>query len=282
MPDAGATPLDAPDQKARSSALEHGVAVNCRPTGPPPPGPACPGRPSTPRRRAVPVVLVSLEIGQQGGQRPSPSPGNSRSCSVAWSGSGSDAAGASHSWMPRMEAPGMERRSLAVGPAPEVVPASSTVPVLGWSATRTTCQAVARSGILDQGRNSRWTSRPCSIARSHSPANAAAASSSDQEPPKTSTVLIQRVSTVSARRRAPTRRNRRSAPDPARGGCARRMRPGATTKRGRPRPPPSRGRPGTGGCPGRRVPRRGPPGSRAPQRDAREAPGLGGGQPLPE
>ena len=71
-------------------------------------------------------------------------------------------------------------------------------PPLGRSAARTTCQAVARSGIRDQGRNSRWTSRPCSAARSHSPAKAAAASSRDHVPPKTSTALSERAPTASA------------------------------------------------------------------------------------
>ena len=57
---------------------------------------------------------------------------------------------------------------------------------------------MARSGIRDHGSHSKWTSRPCSPARSHSAGEGLGGVVDAPGPPKTSTALTDRAPRRSA------------------------------------------------------------------------------------
>ena len=130
---------------------------------------------STPRGAVVPVATRAPTMPTRSN---SPSPGRARSWSVASTRLSSAAARPVVELDTEDQLAG-DARPARRGRCPTRTrcQASTLIPPLGAPARRTMANAVARSGIFDQGSHSMWTSRPCSAARPHSPAKASAASS---------------------------------------------------------------------------------------------------------
>ena len=125
-------------------------------------------------------------------------------------------------------------------------------PPLGRSAASTTCQAVARSGMRDHGRNSRWTSRPWSAAAVAQPGEGRRRLVEGPRAPED----VDRVERACADRIGDGEQlglgdSGRSARGRALAECGSRTRPEATTRQGRARRLTGHGRPAGAGCPGR-------------------------------
>ena len=159
--------------------------------------------------------------------------------------SASGVAGPSSSWTPRIELAGDPAELVEIGVRAAEVPGVHVDPaVVGAGAGRTTSSAVARSGILDHGSHSMWTSRPCSAARSHKPGEGLRRASMVQVPPKTSTAFIDRAPTASATAKSSASPKRKTSIGiVVRRRCGCRTPRATTTRPGRARPRPGRGRP---------------------------------------
>ena len=169
-----------------------------RSAAPPRPAAARRARSRTPRRRSAPCCRSRRASAASARAGSRPRPAGAAPTASRRSGRLPGSAGASLICTLPIRAPGIfSSCASSVGPR-NVCHVSNKSAALARPLRSTIASAVAASGMPDHGRYSSVTSRPCSRARSQTPASASAARSTSTLVPKPCTALIERAPTPSA------------------------------------------------------------------------------------